>query len=58
MKKSLITLALSLLLVGGVFAQTQQPMKASKKPAKTAKKMDHSKMKGMDHSKMKMKKDS
>jgi uncharacterized protein involved in copper resistance len=67
MKKSLITLALSLLLIGGGFAQDTKQAKAPKKSVKAAKKMDHSKMKmdgksgdmkGMDHSKMKMKKDS
>jgi|GEM_PF-5068438 len=64
MKKSLITLALSLLLFGGVVAQGAKQAKAPNKAARTAKKMDHSKMKmdgmsgdmkGMDHSKMKKK---
>ncbi|ADB42821.1 MULTISPECIES: hypothetical protein [Spirosoma] len=60
MKKTIIALTLSLLLVGASFAQTQKPAKAAKKQAKAAKKMDHSKMdhSKMDHSKMKMKKDS
>lgn len=61
MKKSLITLALSLLLLGGISAQDTKRAKASKKSAKAATKMDHSKMKmggksgdmkGMDHRKM------
>lgn len=66
MKKTFIAFTLSLLLVGGSFAQTQKPAKAAKKQAKAAKKMDHStmkmadqsdrsksgKMQGMDHSKM------
>ncbi|WP_165841019.1 MULTISPECIES: hypothetical protein [Larkinella] len=45
MKKSLITLALSLLLLGGVFAQDAKQVKTPKKSTKAAKKMDHSKMK-------------
>lgn len=72
MKTTIIALTLSLLLIGGSFAQTQKPAKATKKQVKAAKKMDHSTMKTngktgsmqgmdhgkMDHSKMKMKKDS